>query len=176
MEILREIQTKMTVRKTRPIDVVEHRHEDEEFEDRIIFMSMFNDVDWTVNGNYTECFSNSEMVRDHARKIPLRQWSFKGPGEEEKWCGMQNYTPEGQWNTAADVTVANFKDSGHLFFRASSALDRGFLKKKGGRCTIHFSADPSNAELLSRSSIYGAIADWCDELTQQILGQSFFKH
>ena len=173
MEILREIQTKMTVRKTRPIDVVEHRHEDDPI---FIFMSMFNDVDWTVNGNYTECFSNSEMVRDHARKIPLRQWSFKGPGEEEKWCGMQNYTPEGQWNTAADVTVANFKDSGHLFFRASSALDRGFLKKKGGRCTIHFSADPSNAELLSRSSIYGAIADWCDELTQQILGQSFFKH
>ena len=42
VEILREIQTIITVRKTRP----------EEFEDRIIFMSMFNDIDWTKNGNY----------------------------------------------------------------------------------------------------------------------------
>ena len=32
-------------------------------------------------------------------------------------------------------------------FRTSCALDRGFLKKKGGRCTIHFSAVLSNAEL-----------------------------
>ena len=63
-----------------------------------------------------------------------------------------------------------------------TVLDRGFLKKKGWRCTIHFSADPSNAEACiafrtinsaNQLSIYGAIADWCDDLTQQILGQSF---
>ena len=54
------------------------------------------------------------------------------------------------------------------------------MKKKGGKCTIHFSADPSNEELLFRMinsacqlSIYGAIADWCDAWTQRILGQSF---
>ena len=66
-----------------------------------------------------------------------------------------------------------FKESGHPIFRVSSALDRGFLNKKGGRCTIHFNAEPSNAELLFRTfrcanqlSIYGAIAEWCDELNQ----------
>ena len=47
----------------------------------------------------------------------------------------------------ADVMLANFEDSRHPFSRASSALDRRFLKKKGGRCTIHSSAAPSNAEL-----------------------------
>ena len=56
VEILGAIQTHMTVRKTRP----------EEFEDRIIFMSMFNNIDWTSNGNYKECFfSNSELVIDY---------------------------------------------------------------------------------------------------------------
>ena len=40
-----KVTTMMTVRKTRP----------EEFEDRIIFMSMFNDIDWTTNG-YKDCF------------------------------------------------------------------------------------------------------------------------
>ena len=69
--------------------------------------------------------------------------------------------------------VANFEDSGHPVFRASSALDRGSLKKKGGKCTIHISADPSNAELFFRTfnsanqlSINGAIADWSDGVTQ----------
>ena len=77
------------------------------------------------------------------------------------------YKPEGQWNSAADVTVANFEESGHPVFRASSALDLGF--QKGGRCTIHFSADPSNADFLFRAinpanqlSIHGAVADLCD--------------
>ena len=53
-----------------------------------------------------------------------------------------------------------------------SALNRGF--------SIHSSADVSNAWPKFRTinhanqlSIYGAIEDWCDELTQQILGQSF---
>ena len=51
-------------------------------------------------------------------------------GEEEKWYGTHTYEPGGQWNSAADVTVANCEDTGHPAFRASSALDRGFLKKK----------------------------------------------
>ena len=105
------------------------------------------------------------------KKISVGTWSFLGPGEEEKWHGTHYHKPEGQWNTTAGVMVADFKDSGHPVFRASSALDRRFLKKKGGQCTIHFSAEPSDADLLFRTihsanqlSIYGAIADWCDEL------------
>ena len=114
-------------------------------------------------------FSNSQMVRE-------------GLGEEEKWYGTQNYKPEGQWNSTADVMVSSFEDSGHPVFRASSALDLGFLKWKGGTCMIHFSGDHSNADLSFRTiksanqfSIYGAIADWCDELTEQILGHPFLS-
>ena len=54
------------------------------FKHRIIFMSMFNDIDWTKNGNYNECFSNSEKVRtwvvssSRRRKMvwnaPLQTW------------------------------------------------------------------------------------------------------
>ena len=54
------------------------------------------------------------------------------------------------------------------------------MKKKGGKCTIHFSGDPWNADLFFRTIhsasqliIYLAVADWCEELTQQIRGQSF---
>ena len=50
----------MTLRKTRP----------EEFEDRIIVTSTFNDIEWTKNKS------------DFARKLPLGPWYFLGLGEE----------------------------------------------------------------------------------------------
>ena len=54
--------------------------------------------------------------------------------------------------------------------------------EKGGKCSIHFSGDSSDAELLFRTvnsthqlDIFGAVADWCDDffLAEQILDQSF---
>ena len=41
-------------------------------------MSEFNDTDWTKDGKYKECFSNSERVIDYAGKISLGHWSFLG--------------------------------------------------------------------------------------------------
>ena len=54
-----------------------------------------------------------------------------------------------------------------------SALNRGVLKRKGGRCTIHFTAESPNVELLFRTihsihllSMYGAVSSWCRDLAQ----------
>ena len=96
MEIRREIQTRVTLHGTGL----------EEFEDRIIFMSMFN-IARSKDGNYKECLSNPEIVRDFARTFPLGHGFFLGPGEEEKRYGTQNYKPEGQWNSTAEVMVSN---------------------------------------------------------------------
>ena len=76
--------------------------------------------------------------------------------------------------------MVNFRESGHPLFRGSSAFFRGGLKSKGGgRTSIHCNADPAAAELLLRSiifvyqlTIYGAEADWCEELAQQIANHS----
>ena len=54
-------------------------------------------------------------------------------------------------------------------------LSRGPLKSNGGgKTSIHFIAEPDTAELLLRSvvsvyqfSFYGAVADWCEELSQR---------
>ena len=70
--------------------------------------------------------------------------SFLGLGDEEKLYGTHNYKLEGHLNSTADVMVHSFEDSGHPVFRASSALDVGFLRKKGG-------AETSNAELSGRT-------------------------
>ena len=67
----------------------------------------------------------------------------------------------------------------HPVFKGISALNRGILKRKVGRCTKLFNADSSNTELLFRTthsanqpSIYGAVSSWCEELAQWIPGQN----
>ena len=62
------------------------------------------------------------------------------------------------WN----AHLLHYKETGHPAFRGISALNRGVLKREGGRCTIHFTAEVSNTELLFRTihsanqlSIYG---------------------
>ena len=68
--------------------------------------------------------------------------------------------------------MANFSRSGHPIFRASNAFERGSLRSKG---SIHFNGSNENIELLLRTvisatqlSIYGAIADLCDEVPKGI--------
>ena len=130
MQILKEIQVVITVLQTCP----------EEFEDRIIFMSQLNDIDWTKRGDYNDCFSNSEQVKDFAKRCPLGHWSFLAPGEAEKWYGTER-------------TSTNLKDNGIPLqmpwwpisktadIRASSALDRvyGTIARKDvvSHCSIH---------------------------------------
>ena len=105
----------------------------EEFTDRIIFIYRSNVqiefTDWTKKGHSVECFSNSEKSKGLRKNVPRGHWSFFGPGEENTRHGTHTYKPEGQWKLTADVMVDNFKESGHPIFRASSALDRGLLRK-----------------------------------------------
>ena len=64
--------------------------------------------------------------------------------------------------------VQRFKETGHLVFKSTSALSRGILKQRKGRCTIHINGDLKNTELLFQTvhsvnqlSVYGAVANWC---------------
>ena len=61
----------------------------EKFEDRIIFMSMFHDIDWGKAGNKETCIS--EFFRScgvRKKRFPEGHWSFFGAGTEEK-SGME---------------------------------------------------------------------------------------
>ena len=48
-------------------DLRERNVEPEKFTDRIIFMSIFNDIDWTRKGNDGICISNSEKPMNTRR-------------------------------------------------------------------------------------------------------------
>ena len=76
-----------------------------------------------------------------------------------------------QWNCGANkINVQRFKETGNLVFKSTSALSRGILNQKKGRCTIHFNGDSTNTELLfqtvhsvNQHSFYGAVANWCQK-------------
>ena len=70
----------------------------EHFTDRIIFMSMYNDIEWGAKGNEARCEDISQTVADYARKFPRGHWSFLGAGSEKKWYGTYTNRPDGSWN------------------------------------------------------------------------------
>ena len=43
--------------------------------DRLIFMSMFNDIEWNKKNNEGECISNSEEIRDYAKRFSQGDWT-----------------------------------------------------------------------------------------------------
>ena len=137
MEILRKIQKYLQKQNIEP----------ENFEDRIMFMPMFNDIDWTIRGNSKQCISNSEQVKNYAKKFTQGHWTFLGLGSEKKWCGKSNYFSEGKWQDTANMMVEQFEESGHPVFKGVSTLARGILRKKNNKETIRFNADASNTEL-----------------------------
>ena len=146
--------------------------EPEHFTGRIIFMSMFDDIVWDAIGNLAQCEHNSQAVAEDARG----HWSFLGPRSEEKWYGTYTDKPDGSWNQSARNMMAHFSGSGHPIFRASSALERGELRSKGGgKKSIHFNGSHENIELLLRTvisanqlSVSGAVAYFCNEAPQDL--------
>ena len=66
LELVREVQK-----------FISNVGESEQFQGRIIFMSMFNDIIWGNKDNETECIVNSTLVSLFAKRFPAGRWSRK---------------------------------------------------------------------------------------------------
>ena len=136
LSLVREIQNDLETKNIRP----------EDFKDRIhLHVSMFNDIVWKKNDE--NCISNAEEDRIYAMKFLQGHWTILGPGSEPKWYG-DSHDQKGQWNCTANKMVQRFKETGHPVFKSTSALSRGFLMQRKGKCTIHFNGDIMITELL----------------------------
>ena len=84
---------------------------------------------------------------------------------------------DGIWDETAQKMMLEFSETAHPMFRASSALETGELRSKGGRQkTIHFNDSEQNVELIPRTiisanqlSICGAVADMCREVSKDTM-------
>ena len=122
----------------------------ETFTERILFVSMFNDISCDRNDNKDECLKNANYVQTFAGSFGIGQWSFIGPGSEKKWYSSEN-SPQGAWDNIAEQMLLEFAKSGNPTFRATTPLSRGILKSKGrGKLSIHFTADEQTIETIFR--------------------------
>ena len=86
--------------------------EPEHFTDRIIFMSVSNDIAWGEKGNTERCEYNSQTVAECARL------------DQRRNCAELTLTNQTDPGTKLQRTcmMKNFSDSGHPIFLASSAF------------------------------------------------------
>ena len=131
--ILNEIQKMMGELQCDPAD----------FKDRIIFMPMFNDIEWEARGNEELCGNNSRSVAEYARKFLRGHWSFLGPGSETKWYGNL-YTHS--------VSHAHFSNT-VCVHRVQTSRTR----KAQGVCSAHVIASPSHPLHSHVSSAFFAV-------------------
>ena len=123
----------------------------ETFTGRILFMSMFNDISCDGQGNKEECLANARVVSVLAKRFGIGQWSFIGPGSDQKWYSTEENSPQGAWDHIADEMLLEFAESGHPIFRATTPLSRRNLKSKGhGKLSIHYCADQKTIETIFR--------------------------
>ena len=121
--------------------MAELRCEPEQFQGRVIFMSMYNDIVWRERGCRENCVGNSVNVAAYAKKFPQGCWSFLGPGCEKKWYGTHVSKPDGEWYKTAEVMLLNF---------AESRAHRGELKSiVEGKKSIHFNGSEETVELIN---------------------------
>ena len=142
-----------------------------QFQGRIIFMSMFNDIIWGNKDNEQECIANATLVSLFAKRFPTGRWSFLGPESEKKWYSTYIDRPREEWDRVAQLMMLKFGECGDPVFRSTSPLSRGTLKRKGGcKLSIHFCADLDTIETVFRTiisviqlSLYGTVSDLCEE-------------
>ena len=128
--------------------------EPEQFQGRIIFMSMFNDIIWgkkTMKRNVLLI----PLVSLFTKRFPAGRWSFLGPGPEIKWHSTNKERPGGKWDRVDELMMIKFGESGHPVFRATSPFSRGTLKSKGGgKLSIHFCPDGDTIETVFLTIIF----------------------
>ena len=71
------------------------------FQKRIIFLSMFDEIEWWSSQHESKCSRNAVEVANYARNCVHYRWSFLGPGNEEKWFGTRSHKAKEKWNDIA---------------------------------------------------------------------------
>ena len=158
LQILREIQN----------DLQNENKSPEQFLDRIIFMSMFNDIEWTKKNNEEICTSMSQQVKQYAIRFQKGHWTVIGPGDDR--IGMEQEITDQKEDGM--LQQQRWYGSSRRPIIPSSQVSLlqvvEFWNKWKIKTSIHFNAEMTNSDSLfkiifsaNQLSIYGAVADWC---------------
>ena len=112
------------------MDLERKNIEPENIKDPIIFMSVFNDMEWKKNDE--NCIWNAER-----ESRTTQRGFYQGIGlfwvQVRKRDGTVAHMMDNGTRTAKQNGYKQFKETGHPIFTATSALSRGMLKQKKGK-------------------------------------------
>ena len=91
-------------------------------------MSMFNDISCEGKGNKEQCSKDADFVKTFAKRFGIGQWSFIGPGSENRWYPSEN-SPQGAWDHVAEETLLLFAESGHPIFPRNDSIVQRKVEK-----------------------------------------------
>ena len=139
--------------------------ESEKFTDRIIFMSMFNDIDWTRKGHDGMCTSNFEEVKEHAKRFS-QHWTFLGPGDEMKWNGTLLFL-----HLKGNGTLSHPNGGAIHRYQSSSIQEYQCFESWDGSWKRKITETPYTSmrllfqiiDSVNQLSIYGTVSNWCKQ-------------
>ena len=94
----------------------------EHFKDRILFMSMYNDIALGEKRKTEKCFQNSFQVAKCARRFLCRRWSFLGLVADKKWYGTYFDKPDGNWDRTAEMIILQIQNPFTIYYSCTQCL------------------------------------------------------
>ena len=102
----------------------------EKISDRIIFTSMFNDIDMERKDNEDSCALISSKNKEHASTFNDGHWAFFGTGEQSKW--YQGYASDygGKWDLRVSQMVDQSRIQDIRYPRVQARWAVGYSRRK----------------------------------------------
>ena len=129
----------------------------EQFEDRIIFMSTFNDTDWTQIGNSVECFripKNQELRQQVSARTLVIPWRRRR--RNMVWNAHLHTRRTVEYNSGCHVGKFQRQWTSDIP-RYQCVESRSLEMERWRRCSIRFTAESPKAELLFQG---GMMKQW----------------
>ena len=107
----------------------------ESFDERITFMSVFHDMEWTKERQYRNLLGQCKKRWQHFKP---RHWYFLRPASENMWWNGNSNEPQGKWDVVALQMVDMFKRrTSHPIFPATErAIDAWTVEERRKQLTF----------------------------------------
>ena len=98
------------------------------FKDRIIFLSVYNDIGWDQKQTKTVVQRNFPVLLHAPQGFPLHIGHSSDLDLKKMVRYAHSHTE--RWNNVAELMMINIRENRHLVFSGTSAFFRGALKVK----------------------------------------------
>ena len=97
---------------------------------RLMFRSMFNDIEWWTKDYERTFLENATEVTEYAKQLKLGHWCFCGFGEERVWYCASSDKPSGARDRIAGNMTQKFAEASHPIFSFAEPFVKRDLKSK----------------------------------------------